>query len=122
MSNSDIVGKESARLKHLGIEYEHIQSADGMPVVTVNTSVMSRIVSSRDSGDLIKGRFVCQTGTGHWSASFIDSNGEHSFRDDLSECLAYRFVLGYRIGRMRQLSRYKGQAPPLRHRRYTEEY
>ena len=48
---------------------------------------------------------------GRWSASVIDGDGNHHYRDMLTESKAYRMVLGYPIGKNKLHTRYAGQIP-----------
>jgi len=112
-TNDAIIERESDRLRNLSIPFEHIHIADGVPVVTVSKDTLDGIVAARNNGIFIDGRFICCS-DGSWSASYLPEPEMHSFKDGMSEQLAYRFVLGYRVGRGQQTSRYKGYSPKYR--------
>lgn len=105
----DIMSKEIARLQSMGIPYKYVNISDGQPVVIVNPDVMDMIIAHRDHGVKIQGLFVCDDGK-HWTASRL-RRGVHEHRSDLTECLAFRWALGYPIGTTDRRSRYAGQTP-----------
>ena len=105
---SQVIIKESSRLESLGIPYDHIHCSEGKAIVTVKRDVMNSIISMRDQGKIIKGSFIAFNGN-EWVASVMDDSGKHRHRSGLTECRAYRWVLGYPVGRKDRHFRYSGQ-------------
>lgn len=110
-----VISEESSRLDSLGIPYDHIHCSDGKPVVTVNVDVLKSIIHQRDQGEKIKGLFICFNGE-EWLASKMDDSGA-SHRSGLTECKAYRWVLGYPIGHYSRNSYYIGGPEFKTHRK-----
>jgi len=122
MSETDeTIRREEIRLKKRGIPFIMIRLADGLPVVLVDPPTMSSIVEERESGKWFAGRFVSCGEDGVWSASYMADSRTHSHREDLTEALAFRFVLGYRVGRAPQTSRYKGYVPRIRGKHRSDD-
>lgn len=101
-------------MRRLGIFYEHIHVTDGQPVVILESKILSDVVSRWESGQRFGGRFVSDCGDGTWSGAYMDQSSEFHHKEGMTESIAYRFVLGYRIGRVPQTSRYKGYQPRYR--------
>ena len=114
-TKSEIVTREEARLRRVGIQWEYIHVVDNVPVVIVSEETMKGILSERENGQVFRSRFVCADNKGKWIASYVDDADVHHTRDDLTERLAYRYVLGYKIGRDKQTSRYAGYTPKYRY-------
>ena len=112
-SQSEIVTHESSRLNSLGIPYQFIHVSDGKPVVIVDKMTMNHIITARKSGTDLEGLFICNLGEKQWAASAI-LNGQHVFSKNLTECKAYRTVLGYSVGHYTRNTRYIGQDPVFR--------
>ena len=112
-SSHEIVTREEARLRRVGIEWKHIHVVDGIPVIIVDTDTMESLITERESGQIFRGRFVCCSGK-FWTGSYVDECDVHHFKEGMTEQIAYRFVLGYRIGRAPQTSRYAGYNPRYR--------
>ena len=106
-----IINDESARLEMMNLPYLHINVLDRKPVVLVDVPMMERIISIRDSGVQLKGLFVSLDENGNWSASYLDHDGVHHYKTGLTECRAYRFALGYPVGRKTLGSRFSGSKP-----------
>lgn len=111
-----IISTESSRLAMMNLPYRHINVLDNKPVVLVDGDMMDRIVGIRDSGVKLNGLFVSSDDKGRWSASYVDDDGIHHHRSGLTECKAYRWVLGYPIGRKPLNSHYSGSKPFRKHR------
>lgn len=107
-STSEIIAREEARLRRVGIEWLYIHVTDGVPVIIVNEATMKDLISEREQGQIFRGRFVSHNEGMDWTASYVDESDVHHYREDLTERLAYRFVLGYKIGRTPQTRRYVG--------------
>lgn len=118
--DSDVIYQESLRLNDLGIPYDHIHCSDGKPVVTVDRDTMLSIISMRNRGEVFDGNFISCKGS-EWSASFIDQTGKHQVRSGLTECKAYRWVLGYPVGHYTRHSRYAGQTEYTRTRKQRKK-
>ena len=112
---AETIDTEKNRLKRIGIPYLYVRYTEGIPVAILEPNVFSGIVNRRNNGDQLTGYFICED-NGKWSVSFIDLEGRHMYRDKLTECKAYRWLLGYPIGTAPRYSKYKGQ-PPYRVRR-----
>ena len=106
-NESQVIIKESSRLDSMGIPYDHIHCSEGKPVVTVTKDVLQSIISMRDQGEHIPGLFISYDGK-EWIASKIDESGNLLHRSGLTECKAYRWVLGYPIGHRDRNSHYAG--------------
>ena len=104
---SQVISEESTRLESMGIPYDHIHCSDGRPVVTVSEDVLRTIMSLRDQGQPITGLFISYNGK-EWLASKMDESGEVHHKKGLTECKAYRWVLGYPIGHYVRTSYYIG--------------
>ena len=100
-------------MRKAGIVWNYIHITDNRTVVIVEPSVIDSIITRRENGERFRGRFVAHDGD-KWSASFIDERGDHHYKGGLTERLAYRFVLGYKIGRSPQTERYVGYRPAYR--------
>ena len=96
-TDSKVITEESMRLDSLGIPYDHIHCSEGKPVVTVKEDTLRNIMSMRDQGQNITGLFISYNGK-EWLASILDDSGSVQHRSGLTECKAYRWVLGYPIG------------------------
>ena len=107
-STAEIVAREEARLRRVGIEWKYIHVTDGVPVIIVEERTMAEIISERERGEIFRGRFVCHSDDMNWTASYVDEADVHHFKTDLTERLAYRYVLGYKVGRTPQTRRYVG--------------
>lgn len=114
-TDSQIVFDETSRLESLGIPFEHVHCSDGKAVVTVSPDILSSIMRKRDQGDSIPGLFISYNGH-EWLASMIDESGQAHHRSGLTECKAYRWVLGYPIGHCSRDSYFVG-GPIFRKRR-----
>ena len=114
----ELLSRESERMTALGIPYKHIRISDGKPIVIVPHEVMNVIISERDGGKRLPGLFISENGC-KWTASRI-TKGKHEHRSGLSECLAYRWSLGYPIGTSERRSRYAGQTPYRHSRKKTK--
>ena len=111
-----IIDSESKRLEMMNLPFMHINVLDRKPVVLVDDDMMDRIIGIRDSGVQLRGLFVSMNKNGTWSASYLDHDGIHHHRSDMTECRAYRWVLGYPIGRKPLTSKYSGGTPFKTHR------
>ena len=107
-ADTKIIDMESSRLESLGIPYDHIHCSDGKPIVTVDQETMKSIIAMRDDGQTVSGLFISHTGK-DWMASMTDKSGNPQHMSGLTECKAYRWVLGYPIGHSARHSRYLGQ-------------
>lgn len=108
-STSEIVTREETRLRKAGIRWEHIHVTDGVPVIIVDERTMKGLIAEREQGQIFRGRFVSHSSDAtDWTASYVDESDVHHHRDGLTERLAYRFVLGYKVGRSPQVRRYVG--------------
>ena len=114
-NESKVIMQESERLESLGIRYDHIHCSDGKAVVTVDLDTIRDIIEKRDQGETISGLFISNIGH-DWVASKVDESGNHTCRGGLTECKAYRWVLGYPVGTKERRSRYAGQ-PDYRNQR-----
>ena len=115
----ELLSRESERMNTLGIPYKHINISDGKAIVIVPSDVMNVIISERDGGKTLPGLFISENGK-HWTASRM-VRGKHEHRSGLSECLAYRWTLGYPIGTAQRRSRYAGQTPYRNTRKKTKK-
>lgn len=116
----ELLSRESERLTALGIPFKHIRISDGRPVVIVPPEVMNVIICERDGGKKIPGLFISENGC-KWTASRL-IHGKHEHRSGLTECLAYRWTLGYPIGETERRSRYAGQTPYRNSRKKTKKH
>lgn len=115
----ELLSRESERMATLGIPYRHIRISDGRAIVIVPSDVMSVIIAERDGGKNIPGLFIAENGC-KWTASRM-AHGKHEHRSGLTECLAYRWTLGYPIGPTQRRSRYAGQTPYRNSRKKTKK-
>lgn len=104
-----IILDEKGRLDALGIGYDYVMCLDGKPVAIVDPVTMAEV---RQAG--IDGRFVSSNQKG-WDA-FRSDDGNADYIDRLTECRAFRWVLGYEIGKKPMDCKYSGQ-PAFRRRR-----
>ena len=116
--DDDIRQRECVRLNKMGIRFQQINVVDEVPVTIIGKDEMDDIVQKRDSGRWFGGRFICYI-DGGWEGSYVDEFRKHHHVCGLSERLVYRFVLGYKIGRTRQDSRFKGYYPKMRSKKVT---
>lgn len=117
MDVSSLINTERKRLNYIGIPYIHIHVIEGIPIAILSSEEFSKIVERRNNGDQLPGHFITQSDKG-WSASYIDKEGRHHSHDKLTECRAYRWILGYPIGHAKKKSRYKG-GPTCKPRKKT---
>lgn len=112
---AESISKEKRRLKRLKIPYLCVRYANGIIIVKLSPEIFNQIVSRRENGDPVKGYFLSEN-DGKWSASFIDRDGRHKHKDKLTECRAFRWILGFPIERPKRNYRYAGQRPYTRRR------
>ena len=86
----------------LGIGYDYVMCLDGKPVAIVDPLTMAD-VRNMD----VDGRFV-SSGIKGWNA-LRSTDGSTDYMEKLTECRAFRYVLGYEIGKKKMDCKYSGQ-------------
>lgn len=104
-----IILNEKERLDALGIGYDYVMCLDGKPVAIVDPITMADV-----RGTDVEGRFV-SAGIKGWNA-LRSIDGSTAYMEKLTECRAFRYALGYEIGKKPMDCKYSGQ-PAFKRRR-----
>lgn len=108
MSNDTEIKRETMeRMTTSGVPYEYVHMTEGRPVVIVSPETLADLMWRHG----VDGRFVARDVKGKWSYAVIEDGAQVDSQHGLSECCAYRGVLGYAVGRARMEGRYKGYYP-----------
>lgn len=106
-SESEIKRMEMERMTTNGIPFEFVHMTEGKPVVIVPYETLCDLSWVRR----IPGLFVARDAKGKWAYAVVGEDGLIDSNRGMSECCAYRGVLGYAVGRSRMEGRYKGYYP-----------